>query len=177
MRRRPLLVGEAPPHDRDDFESRSISGRRLDELMHGAPFDAINLLARPISDEDAWPIELARERARHLYEDCFAEREVVLLGRRVARAFARLSPWMDSLASAEFFSLATPTVPSYGDWVTCMVWIAPHPSGRSRWWNRPEHRRSAEAFFSTALGALEFPEARTMPSPLGPDIWKALSWE
>jgi len=55
------------------------------------------------------------------------------------------------------------------------VWLAPHPSGRSRWWNKAEHQRQAEVFYSRILGLLEFPGDPALPSVLPPDNWEALA--
>ena len=163
--RRVLLVGEAPARGSVAALDRSSrSGQRLRCLMEGgAPFDAVNLLFR---GDDRWDPRVARMRARRLIDQGWmADREVVLLGRRVARAFARLQPALDALAAAPPFSLATPTVPRLcGGWAASMVWWAPHPSGRNRWWNAPANRAAGKVFFGLVLGRLEFPPRPELPA-------------
>lgn len=162
--RRVLLVGEAPARGSvAALDLASRAGRRVAGLMPATPFDAVNLLGR---GDSRWSRDAARYRARQLLEDAFAGREVCLLGRRVARAFARLQPCLDSLAEAPPFSLASPTVPAPGGgWARAMVWWAPHPSGRNRWWNLPANRAAGEAFFRYVLGRLEFPARPEVPAP------------
>lgn len=176
MTRRVLVVGESPSClSGTAFSPGTSSGDRLDVLFRRRPFDGVNLLARTLLSGEPWPTELARERARALYEDCFAGREVVLFGRRVARSFSGLSPWTDALALASYFSLACPTVRGpRRSWCRCMVWLAPHPSGRSRWWNRLENRRQADLFFGRVFGELPFPADQALPSLIPPEDWTAL---
>jgi len=175
--RRPLLIGEAAT----DLAAavlgpRTGSGARLDRLLRGHGFDALNLLARALGAAEDWPAWAAKERARELYRTALAGREVVLLGRRVARAFSGLSPHTDALHAAEYFSSVCPTVPSpAGGWDVCRIWLAPHPSGRSRWWNKSENRHRAAAFFSRILGRTEAPLRPALPSVLPPETWWPLA--
>jgi len=158
--RRVLMVGEAPGRSLDALGAASSSGRRLRALMPDTPFDALNLC--PFR----WSYTMAHVTARQLWESVFTEREVCLLGRKVLRAFRRLTPALDALTEAPPFSLATPTVPVMaGGWGRAMVWWAPHPSGRNRWWNLPANRAAGEAFFRYVLGRLEFPEQPEVPAP------------
>lgn len=176
-RRRPLLVGEAACDlAAASLGPRTRSGARLDRLLQGHGFDAVSLLARALGPADEWPSGVAREAARRLHESTLAGREVVLLGRRVARSFAGLSPWLDALHAAPYFSSACPLVlDGRGVWSACMVWIAPHPSGRSRWWNDPAHRDQAAAFFSRILGSMEFPVTPRLPACRPPETWAPLA--
>jgi hypothetical protein len=162
--RRVLLVGEAPARGSvAALDLASRTGREVVGMMPATPFDAVNLLGR---GDSRWSPEIARYRARQLLEEAFAGREVCLLGRRVARAFARMHPALDALAAAPPFSQAAPTVPDpAGGWARSMVWWAPHPSGRNRWWNVEANRRAGEAFFRYVLGRLEFPARPEVPAP------------
>lgn len=178
MTRTPLLIGEAPASGSLGcfslaFGRASRSGDRLRRLLGDRPFDAVNLLARPLARGERWPARSAAASAALLYRDCLAGREVVFLGRRVAKAFRGLSPWTDALADASWFSSAFPTVPKPGGgWDRCVLWIAPHPSGSSRWWNDHANRARARAFFLRVLCAEEFPLPPALPSPRDPaGLW------
>jgi hypothetical protein len=169
----PLLVGEAPARGTlGCFTVFSRSGRRLERLI-GRPFEAVNLISRPLGPGERWPADQARASAALLYRDCLAGREVVLLGRRVSDAFRGLSPWTDSLAGSAWFSCGYPTVPDpRGGWSRCILWIAPHPAGTSRWWNDRGNRSVARCFFRNVLGREEMPLAPAPPSLKGPeDFW------
>ena len=147
-------------------------------MMGDVGFDALNLLARALGAADDWPCAVARERAVELYRGgALAGREAVLLGRRVARAFAfGLSPHLDRLHPAPYFSSMFPTVPDgRGGWARAMVWIAPHPSGRSRWWNDEGNRSRAVAFFSRLLGRMPFPSEPELPAVIEPGNWWPLA--
>lgn len=160
--RRVLLVGEAPGRGSvAALDLASRSGRKLTGLMPGVAFDAVNLCHR-----QGWSERGARAAARAVFEAGLAGREVCLLGRKVLRAFTRLHPALDALVEAPPFSLASPTVPDPGGgWASSMVWWAPHPSGRNRWWNDPANRRAGAAFFGYVLGRLEFPGPPALPAP------------
>jgi hypothetical protein len=73
---------------------------------------------------------------------------VVLLGRRVASAF------LDQLAAVRY-NVVLPDL-RFGGWFCPIVlplhgvgllYVAPHPSGASRWWNEPEHVAAASRFY------------------------------
>lgn len=168
----PLLIGEAPARGSNGaFEAFSRSGERLARLL-GRPFDAVNLLARPLARGESWPRALASTMAASLYRDALADREVVLLGRRVARAFLGLSPHLDALAEAEWYSRSDPTVPrGDGGWARAVVWVAPHPSGTSRHWNDAANRHAARAFFRRVLCTEEWPGPPTLPTARAP-MWE-----
>lgn len=156
MTSRVLLIGEAPgksgrPGD-PALEGRA--GRRIARLCgieyeeYLRRFDRRNLLpewpGKAPGNGSAWPREEARAIARtnrfSRSLDADAEervgfrhyRDVVLLGRRVADAFGLRStyPWFH------------PTLV-----MRPRFWVAPHPSGASRWWNDPENVKRAEAFW------------------------------
>jgi hypothetical protein len=175
--RRPLLIGEAST----DLAATALgpetrSGARLDRLLQGHGFDVLNLLSSALGPADDWPAAIARARAKELFEATLDGREVVLLGRRVARSFCGLSPHFDSLHSAPYFSVVYPTTSDgRGRWGRAMVWLAPHPSGRSRWWNDEAHRHQAAAFFSRILGRLEFPGPPALPTATTPEQWGPLA--
>lgn len=158
------------------LEPTTASGARIERLMHGQSFDAINLVSRAPDSASGWPASLARASARQLYESVIASREVLLLGRRVARSFAGLSPHLDALHAAPYFSSVCPTVPNgRGGWDICRVWIAPHPSGRSRWWNNVDNRHRATAFFSRILGQMEAPLRPRLPEVTPPETWEGVA--
>jgi len=158
--RRVLLVGGGASTALDEC---SDSGRRLQSMMRGTPFDVVDLVT---AAGQLWVPGLATWAAHRLYEDLFAGREVCLLGYHVLHAFTHLSPAMDMLVAAPPFSLASPTVPNpAGGWARAMVWWAPHPIDRNRWWDEPANRAAGEAFFGYVLGRLEFPARPEMPAP------------
>lgn len=172
----PLLIGEAPARGSlGAFQAFSRSGKRLARLL-GRAFEGVNLVARALEPGERWPASAARAAAQLLYRDCLAGREVVLLGRRVAESFRGLSPWTDALADADYFACAYPTVPDpRGGWDRCVMWLAPHPSGRARWWNDRANRSAARCFFRKVLGAEEFPLPPALPIVRPPSDWAPLS--
>jgi len=139
--KKPLIIGQAPgPHG----SVAPLSGRcgerlaglcGLDMLAFGLAFERVNLIdAFPGKDGkgDAFPIEVARERAVSLLlNGRLFNRKVVMLGAGVARAFGIRSFTFLEWAQNEALALA----------------IAPHPSGVSRWWNVPENVKAAEQFW------------------------------
>ena len=145
--RKPLLVGQAPGPNTDPTRPlypnpSHLSGGRLAEIMGLDPreylrrFDRINLLYRhpgrwPGKNDDKWPEKLARvaaEAVRPLVRD----RDVILVGRNVARAFG--------LAETPFHArLPDATV------------VIPHPAGRNHWYNDPVNRKEAHEFWTRYL--------------------------
>lgn len=110
-----------------------------------------------------WPVSRVRAKARALYHEALAGREVVFLGRRVARAFVGLSPHFDALHAAEFFASVCPTVPAaHGRWDTCRIWLVPNP--QSPWWADRANTSRARAFFAAILGRTEAPQRPALPA-------------
>lgn len=146
----PLLVGEAPAREAplEALGPGSASGRRILDLSGGRGYEALNLLPRPLERGERWPAVEAAEAARTVLRDSPAGRELALLGRRVARAFASVAPELRPLAEAPFFSCLRPR-----SW-SLILWTCPHPSSTSRWWNCEMNRRRARYFFSEVLGTL-----------------------
>lgn len=168
-RRRVLLVGESPARGTlAALDDVSRAGRRLRVLLGTPDFDTVNLVGRA---GPAWPLSLVRVRARQLADEAFHGREVILLGRKVARAFSRVSPELAALAEGPPFSMVMATVPAPSGWAHAAVWLAPHPSGRNRWWNDPVNRRAGGLFFRLVAGRLELSGLDRPPRPapiLGP---------
>ena len=139
---RPLIVGQAPGRRGDGEPLSGQAGRRLSSLCglsyaeYLERFERVNVLREwpgKAGKGDAFPTEEAERGAFFLRSVAFrGGREVVLLGRSVARAFgftarAPLFRWMPE--------------------VDAVVALAPHPSGVSLWWNDPANRRDAERFW------------------------------
>lgn len=142
-----LLLGQAPSSTswRSPLDGRS--GRRLAELagLDGMDVSEVfavgNLLARfpgkKTGEGDAFPLDEARRNALAMLETLLEFDAIVLLGRNVARVFGvhelPYFEWTGGLR-LQGYLLPTPAV------------MIPHPSGVSRWWNRPENVERAGQF-------------------------------
>lgn len=149
---RPLLIGEAParttPKDFPPFFGRERSAARLWEIglrvsrEAGRPgnVDAINLI--PEWPGAKWPVDVARGCARQLVfgKKLAGRKRVVLVGRRVARAFGI----DDDREWFKWFYLKTGDVMLFA--------TMPHPSGLNRWWNEPGNLDSAKLFAQELIG-------------------------
>jgi hypothetical protein len=136
--KKPLLLGEAPSRTSDParpFDGHS--GRRLQKLMpEGVAladvFELRNLLDEWPGASDkgsAFDFALARERCVEIINAWERFRLVVLVGRRVARAFGD-----GGLDYLEVVGIAFPRV------------VFPHPSGVDRWWNEQANVERARRF-------------------------------
>jgi hypothetical protein len=132
---KPLLIGLAPGRIGDGEPLAGLCGRRLADLCdldldaYLARFDRINLYPCQI---DRLYLSEARRMADRLAERVAAREIAVFLGSDVGRAFLVRSP---------FFQW-TKLSRDCGD-----VVVAPHPSGRNRWWNNPANVRRARMFW------------------------------
>lgn len=148
-----LVVGEAPGRrtdpDRPFHASQSgahlavQAGMSLERLLVSARF--VNLLHRWPGKQSArttyrgtgsrFPMRKARQAASQIP----LKGTVILVGRRVARAFG--------FASLEYFSpLELPA--AVGEWPRTLVWVIPHPSRANRHWNRVENCHEARRYLS-----------------------------
>lgn len=168
MRLRPLLIGQAPPPSFDpDTHSplhplpEKCSGGRLAEIMgldartYLRTFQRINLLRdfpgqrrRPGGTRvDHWPKAEARQAAE-LIAPLLDGRQVILVGRNVARAFSlEAAPWHEWSSYRVTYPPDSPALFS--------VAVVPHPSGLNRWYNDSANLETARAFWT---GFLEDPE-------------------
>jgi hypothetical protein len=130
---RPLLVGEANPYSPNPRlalypyppHSAGACLRRLLGMTHHeymAAFDRVNLFTHPPAK---WSALSAREAALEVQRKRDNE-VVILLGRRVAKAFDFDLEWW----SHQEFGRAR-------DGKSVTLVLAPHPSGRCREWNNP----------------------------------------
>lgn len=140
---KPLLVGEAPSkNEATEAPLAGRVGRRLASLCglsfeeYLDFFERVNLLhVRQDTKEKGFEFDfVAATQAAHalwLSEDAFASgRTILLLGRRVARAFSETTEYFEGRTTA-----------SQG----IKIYVLPHPSGVSRWWNEEaNYRRAAE---------------------------------
>lgn len=114
----------------DDYRWQTVRKNLLPDWPGKAP-----------GNGSAWPVKRAKRAARKLEEGgLFAIRPngrlVILLGRRVAAAFGfQRQKWFEP------FSVA----PMQG--MHAVVFVAPHPSGASRWWNSPRNVEKAARFW------------------------------
>lgn len=135
-----LVVGESPAPRGD----RAVTGRRFAELAgverrEDAPVDWTNLLGYDGRDGrgSRFRVDLARTAAAELEPTLSGYRTVLLLGRRVERAFSfwpRPSPYFDLRAAAG-----------------TLVAVFPHPSGVNRYWNDPAAVERARSFLWRVL--------------------------
>lgn len=143
---RPLLVGEAPSRTSGPDPLSGACGARLAGFCSlsarefGSTFDRANVLATwpgSAGKGSAFPLALARERAAALRRRFRGGRTVILLGRRVARAFG--------LAEQHYFEPV---------WVgRSPVFVVPHPSGVNAWFNDPAHARQMRMFLAVLVRA------------------------
>jgi len=140
MTRSIAIVGEAPSGEPGPaLSARGSSGRRLARLCAAPSFEAYEARFHRVNLFDSprrwWSTASARTNARDLTPRLIYADAVVLLGARVRDAFKMRSfGWFDAklLNSGE----------RVRRW-----YVAPHPSGRSRWWNEPANVSRAEAFW------------------------------
>ena len=138
-----LLIGEAPGKQSTSpgFDGALMGriGKRLAGLM-GTTLNVYrwnttrcNLLKK---NGKPWLPKRARRAARRMENlGLYARkgRVVILLGRNVARAFGFGSaPWFKAFWNGNV-----------------VVVVAPHPSGKSRWWNDPANTEEARKFWQT----------------------------
>ena len=130
MNRHVTIVGEAPARGTSKPFGSCGSAYRLQKLTGVEDLDSVfvlrNLFDLPVGK---WP----RAEARKLASSKVIPTPVVLLaGRNVARAFGvpRDVPFFEPVLTR-------------GQ----LTYVIPHPSGRSHWWNVPEHVEQAREFF------------------------------
>lgn len=149
-----LLVGEAPSATSDPrrpLEGRTGAklaalagmsmeafGRRfaLANLLHAYPGPGASGKGSAFPDEEA---RVAASQLRALLSVEPAPRRIVLLGKRVARAFGEraepLCAWRPARFGGRDVELA----------------VVPHPSGVNKWYNSPENVALVERFLFEAL--------------------------
>ena len=161
---KPLLIGQAPPPTFDPRTHSPLypipetaSGGRLAAVMgleastYLRTFQRINLLRGfPGKREqpggtrrDRWPRAEARQVAE-LIGPLLDGRQVILVGRNVARAFGLVkAPWHEWL---------THVVPYPSDQpARAQVAVVPHPSGLNRWYGDEDNLLEARAFWVAFL--------------------------
>jgi uracil-DNA glycosylase len=154
--RRPVIVGQAPGARAIRSPLSGLSGRRLatfaglDLADFLVAFERVNLIeAFPgkAGKGDAFPIAVARAAWAEL-RPRLAGRDVILLGRGVARAASHKAPPFAWLVYADKTRIA----------------LCPHPSGVNRWWNVAPHGRAARRFWrDLAQARLRRRRARRRP--------------
>ncbi len=160
-----LLLGEAPNaatqhHPRlwllPDGSGIPHSANRLLEYTgydletYLTTFDRDNLLhhlPRRDGKGRGFPIVAARRGARRIFDGGDRHRGILVLGKRVARAFR----WLDSdlgslpLAGVDYLTWFCVEDPRGLGGIPAVV--VPHPSGINRWWNDAGNRAMARGFF------------------------------
>lgn len=158
MRDRILLVGEdfgnsdARYHS-DVYALTGASGRRLASLcgyqgpnamlMFALDFERTNVVTLQPEWRDK---ELVRSSVGEIVQRMIGRR-TILLGSRVAAAFDA-----EHLPVMEWTKAVLPNERTI-DWSGALIARAPHPSGRSHWWNDPENVAAARRFWSGARAA------------------------
>lgn len=148
MKKKPILLGQAPARSGDGRPFTGPSGQRIQQMM-GLPdyemlaevFELRNLVGSvQLKNEhgkgDAFPKQIARTNWFRMSR-CL-EMDFVLLcaGREVAKIVG--------VGNMPFLHLATKGLgPAIGK-----VAVVPHPSGISLWWNDPENVARARIFFA-----------------------------
>lgn len=126
------------------------SGHRLMKIL-GLPEDQYLSLHRAnLCSRESFSMKEARRRAEFLCTDPSAPwRVVVLLGRKVADAFAY---------ERDFFTHGIE--PKTATWTTPVTLVSlPHPSGRVLLWNKPEMRQRAREILRELAPAIAWGSA------------------
>lgn len=143
---KPLLIGEAPSkneHPPTPLEGRigrrlaACAGLSFEEFLER--FDRVNLLdVRQDTKEKGFEFDMekASKSARRMYWTLENGRTIILLGKRVAAAFALPSEYFQPLRWAP---------------VDLTFYVVPHPSGVNRWWNDPANVEKMNAFMRGLL--------------------------
>lgn len=145
------VIGEAPNRVAGpELTTRGHSGARLAQLCgltfleFERRFLRVNVFEEPV---ETWPAEAARVRAAGLMVDELRGIvTVVLLGRRASAAFLgeRVYPWFTAITWPEAIT---------NDSTRRTWYVAPHPSGRSRFWNDPDDVEVARRFWRKMAAA------------------------
>jgi uracil-DNA glycosylase len=125
--------------------SGARTGERLEDLL-GCPVHDVALTANVLERHDAPRTgEAAWERGTALREELERRRphRVVILGMDAARLMGLRWGRGDSL----WFRWEWDSTRGGLHYAGLYYAVAPHPSGRSRWWNNPENVERARAFF------------------------------
>lgn len=167
---RTLLIGQAPGPNTDPElplfpVPRTSAGGRLQEMMgltrgeYLATFERVNLLYKfpgRHKRDDKFPLAHARLAARAM-KPLLAGRDVVLVGRNVATAFELEADFFDWVEWPVRRRCVVTRDPG-----TCRVAVVPHPSGRNHWYNKPENRELARAFWEDHLKKVADPGRKVL---------------
>lgn len=146
--RTPLLVGEDNPHSGDPRHALfphpvGCAGQRFAERIAGWGTSGQLAAWRTNLCVGRWSDQEARARAYQILRDESPPwRVVVLLGRKVARAFRSVEYRVCDEAP---FSSVVVTTPPFN--LLTLVYL-PHPSGRCRAWNDPGAAQRARALLA-----------------------------
>lgn len=141
------IVGEAPPRWNVPPMTGS-TGMRLAKLMivedvHSAA-TCLNLYRTP---RKTWHAENARGMAQLLAPTLERHRVVLLLGRRVQKAF--------DFERVKFFDPMPREATAHVFFGTTLFYVMPHPSGLNRWWNHRTNIAFAQTFFEALRDQLK----------------------
>lgn len=146
---KPLIIGEAPSKNEDPekpIEGRigkrlaACAGLKYDEFL--VFFERVNLLherQEVVGKGFVFELPAAREAAHKLEETFQPGQIILLLGGRVAEAFA---------IHDEYFT-------KHEVKNEAVVYIMPHPSGVNRWWNDPGNHKRASEFMQWVVATVE----------------------
>lgn len=141
-----LIVGECPSRTNDGSAAGKqgpldgpsgarlarLIGVSLQEFLDG--FDRVNLFPEHVPYKD-WDLLQAETAAWRMMNDP-GRGEIILLGRRVERAFYH------GCRDKQFFRPFVSSI-RFAQHVT----VVPHPSGRNRFWNTPDNVEQARVFW------------------------------
>jgi hypothetical protein len=130
------LVGEANPLSDDQRHAllplpAGCAGDRLRRLAGMSRIEYLRTFQRVNLCGRRWDPREARRRAGELRSDPCT---LVLLGRRVARAFDVDGPFLTTVTAG-----------------LCTLHLLPHPSGLNRWWNDPGNAALAREFLAEVV--------------------------
>lgn len=148
---KPILLGQAPARSGDGRPFSGASGRKLcaltgleyyDELAEA--FDLRNLVTevqmrKARSKGDLFPKATARENWDKMKYRLPMDFVLLCAGRQVASIVG--------VGKEPFFSRTVRVFSVVG-----IVYVIPHPSGISHWWNDPQNVREAQAFLKRVIG-------------------------
>jgi uracil-DNA glycosylase len=144
------IVGEAPSQSSDPKKPfHGASGARLAQLAGLGGVRDLERAARLVNVLQRWPgfghagekgSKVPIAKAKRAAKKIELVGVVVLAGRRVARAFG-----LDDAPYFQWFR-----TDRHGP---CNLVVVPHPSGSNRFWNYPENRELARAFFLRLFAA------------------------
>lgn len=164
----PLIVGQAPARSGDGTPFSGSSGKRLCKLAGVETLEELkqyfrldNLITHEMAQHhsgkgDAWDPRLGSLRARQILAKADPGDTIIACGKNVWKAF---DGWWDT---PYFNSSSIMTPRGYSGFVK--VYLFPHPSGVSHFWNTPSNVDRAERFLKRVGGLDKSSRERALPA-------------